>query len=247
MDIFLVLTGVLAGLLSGFFGVGGGTITVPMLVFAGFNIKSAIAISAFQMSFGSLFGSYVNYKKSVFEPRAVLPFLFGGAFGGIAGAHFTGIATEETLALILIAFMIFTIAKLVMSPAERHGSEEKNYPVTFFIVGVVIGAFGSSVGIGGALLLAPVLVGFFGFSLKKAIGVTLFYVISTSIFAATSFYLSGALDVSKGIQVAIPSLFGVYLGIYMASKTEAKKHKGLLIALYIFITASLLYEFFGKR
>ncbi len=246
MDIFLTTTGLLAGILSGFFGVGGGTITVPMLVFAGLNIKSAIAISAFQMSFGSVFGSYINYKKAVFEPRAVMPFLLGGAFGGVAGAKFAGFASETTLALILIVFMIFTIVKLFLSPAERDGADEKNYPLLFLAVGAIIGALGSSVGIGGALLLAPILVGFFGFSLKKAIGVTLFYVISTSIFAMISFYMMGVLDVAKGLQVALPSLFGVYLGIYMGQKTNPVKHKGLLLALYVFITASLLYEFFGK-
>lgn len=246
MDIFLVTTGLFAGILSGFFGVGGGTITVPMLVFAGLNIKSAIAISAFQMTFSSIFGSYINIKKSVFDAKTATPFLLGGAIGGVAGAAFAQIASEKMLAAILLSFMLFTLIKLVTSPAQRGEDEEKNYPFVFFAVGALIGAFGSSVGIGGALLLAPVLVGFFGFSLKKAIGITLFYVISTSVFASISFYLSGVLDISKAIWVAVPALFGVYLGIYMASKTEPKKHKGLLIALYIFITLSLIFEFFWK-
>ncbi|MGE4399219.1 MAG: sulfite exporter TauE/SafE family protein [Campylobacterales bacterium] len=247
MDIFLVTTGFLAGTLSGFFGVGGGTITVPLLIALGLGIKEAIAVSAMQMSFSSVFGSYINYKKSVFDVRAAIPFLLGGAFGGIAGAYFAGIADEKTLALILMAFMIFTIVKLFLSPAIREAGEEKSNPVLFFAIGLFIGALGSSVGIGGALLLAPILVGFLGFGLKKAIGVTLFYVISTSVFAAISFYIAGMLDVAKGLQVAVPAVFGVYLGIYMASKTEANKHKGLMLALYVFITASLIFEFFWKR
>jgi uncharacterized protein len=247
MDIFLITTGLFAGILSGFFGVGGGTITVPMLIFLGLHIKEAIAISAFQMSFSSIFGSYLNYKNSVFDVRAALPFLFGGAFGGILGAYFTNIASDTTLVFILLVFMVFTITKLFLSPATRELSEEKNSPPLFFAIGLFIGALGSSVGIGGALLLAPVLVGFLGFGLKKAIGITLFYVISTSIFAAASFYISGVLDVAKGLQVAIPAVGGVYLGIYMASKTDAKKHKGLMLALYLFITASLIFEFFWER
>jgi len=247
MDIFLVTTGFFAGLLSGFFGVGGGTVTVPMLVFLGLGLKEAIAISAMQMSFSSLFGSYINYKNSVFDFKAAIPFLLGGAFGGVMGAYFAGVADEKTLALILLSFMIFTIIKLFLSPAKREASEEANNPPLFFAIGLIVGAFGSSVGIGGALLLTPILVGFLGFGLKKAIGITLFYVISTSIFAAISFYISGALDVTKGLQVAIAAVFGVYLGIYMAQKTDAKKHKGLMLALYLLITASLIFEFFWER
>lgn len=246
MDIFLVTTGLFAGILSGFFGVGGGTITVPMLIFLGLNIKEAIAISAMQMSFSSVFGSYINYKNSVFDARAAMPFLFGGALGGVVGAHFTKMADEKTLALILLAFMVFAIIKLLTSPADRHESHEKKSPPLFFAIGLFIGALGSSVGIGGALLLAPVLVGFLGFGLKKAIGITLFYVISTSVFAAASFYLAGVLDVAKGLLVAVPAVVGVYIGIYMASKTHATKHKGMMLALYFFITGSLIYEFFVK-
>lgn len=247
MDIFLVSIGFLAGILSGFFGVGGGTITVPLLLALGLGIKEAIAVSAMQMSFSSLFGSYINYKKAVFDVNAAMPFLFGGAFGGVAGAYFTVVADETALAIILIVFMVFTIIKLIASPAYRGAEEEKSNPILFFVIGLLIGALGSSVGIGGALLLGPVLVSYLGFGLKKAIGVTLFYVISTSIFATASFYFSGMLDAQKGIQVALPSVVGVYLGIYMASKTEANKHKALLIALYFLITASLIFEFFWKR
>lgn len=246
MDIFLVTTGLFAGILSGFFGVGGGTITVPMLIFLGLNIKEAIAISTMQMSFSSVFGSYINYKNSVFDARAAMPFLLGGALGGVIGAHFTKIADEKTLALILLAFMVFAIIKLLTSPADRDESHEKKNSPIFFAIGLFIGALGSSVGIGGALLLVPVLVGFLGFGLKKAIGITLFYVISTSVFAAVSFYLAGVLDVDKGFLVAVPAVVGVYIGIYMASKTHATKHKGMMLALYFFITASLVYEFFVK-
>jgi hypothetical protein len=175
-----------------------------------------------------------------------MPFLLGGALGGVVGAHFTKMADEKTLALILLAFMVFAIIKLLTSPADRHESHEKKSPPLFFAIGLFIGALGSSVGIGGALLLAPVLVGFLGFGLKKAIGITLFYVISTSVFAAASFYLAGVLDVAKGLLVAVPAVVGVYIGIYMASKTHATKHKGMMLALYFFITGSLIYEFFVK-
>lgn len=247
MDIFLVTTGFLAGVLSGFFGVGGGTITVPVLVFLGISLKEAIAISALQMSFSSVFGSYINHKKSVFEPKTAMPFLLGGAFGGLGGSYLTVIADDKILALILLAFMVFTIAKLYLSPAVREAQEEKNSPTLFFVLGVAIGAFGSSVGIGGALLLGPVLVAYFGFGLKKAIGVTLFYVVSTSIFATVGFMMNGMLDIAKGVQVALPAIGGVYLGIHMALKTEANKHKALLIALYLLITASMIYEFFWEK
>jgi len=42
MTLELVAIGIAVGTLSGFFGVGGGTITVPLLLYLGFDIKEAI-------------------------------------------------------------------------------------------------------------------------------------------------------------------------------------------------------------
>ncbi|MCB4760593.1 MAG: TSUP family transporter, partial [Sulfurovum sp.] len=60
MFIELVPVGIFIGTMSGFFGVGGGMILVPILLAIGFEIKDAIGISIVQMTFSSIFGSYLN-------------------------------------------------------------------------------------------------------------------------------------------------------------------------------------------
>jgi uncharacterized membrane protein YfcA len=47
MTIELIVIGSLIGVLSGFFGIGGGAILVPALLMLGFDIKSAVGISVF--------------------------------------------------------------------------------------------------------------------------------------------------------------------------------------------------------
>ena len=63
----LAFVGIFVGFLSGFFGIGGGTILVPILLALGFDMKSAVGISVTQMVFSSLFGSFLNLRKGVLK------------------------------------------------------------------------------------------------------------------------------------------------------------------------------------
>ncbi len=63
MTLELILFGLTAGFVSGFFGLGGGTVLTPILFTAGFAMKEAIAISIMQMVFSSIYGSFLNSKK----------------------------------------------------------------------------------------------------------------------------------------------------------------------------------------
>jgi len=77
----LSLLGIIVGLLSGFFGIGGGTIMVPMLLMLGYDIKVAIGISVVQMVFSSIYGSYLNHKKGTLDIAMISVIGLGGFAG----------------------------------------------------------------------------------------------------------------------------------------------------------------------
>ncbi|WP_418187398.1 TSUP family transporter [Aliarcobacter lanthieri] len=63
MEFGLIAFGLITGFTSGFFGIGGGSILIPMLLLANYGMKEAVSISIMQMVFSSIYGSFLNSKK----------------------------------------------------------------------------------------------------------------------------------------------------------------------------------------
>jgi uncharacterized protein len=83
---WLISTGLAVGALSGFFGIGGGFLIVPALIFAtGMPIRNAIATSLAAITvFGASSAATYAYHGQV-DWRLAADFITGGIAGGIAG------------------------------------------------------------------------------------------------------------------------------------------------------------------
>ena len=53
----LPFVGAVVGFISGFFGIGGGTVVMPVMMALGYDVKAAAGIWVMQLLFVSLFGS----------------------------------------------------------------------------------------------------------------------------------------------------------------------------------------------
>jgi uncharacterized membrane protein YfcA len=239
MMVELLVAGVVVGAISGFFGVGGGTILVPILLYLGFDIKEAIGISVVQMVFSSLFGSYLNYKKGTLKISSTIFFGFGGFLGGLSSGFIVHHLSSKSLTWMFLGVILFAIYRFFNAPHESHQKPIENR-VLFLAIGIMIGMFATSIGIGGALLLTPIMVGFLHYNVKSAVSAALFFVVFSSISGLLSLSSYGYIDYEHGVLIGISSLIGVYFGIHMAHKTEAKKHKNMILGLNFIILALIV-------
>lgn len=238
MIIELTFIGILVGAIAGFFGVGGGMVLVPMLIFIGFNIKSAIAISVVQMLFSSVYGSYINYKKGKLEVNEGLWVGFGAIVGGAIGARFTDLLPKEYLEYIFLALLVFSLSQVIKSKPLVQGEEEGSFSkMTLFFLGLGIGTIAMMLGVGGSVMLTPVLVGFLHFPTKKAATAGLFFVVFSSIsgflyklFAGTFETLH--LELIPVFALAVAALLGVRLGLIIKDAVHDRHHRASLIVLY---------------
>jgi uncharacterized membrane protein YfcA len=238
----LAIFGVITGFVSGFFGVGGGMILVPILLLSGFVMKEAIAISIMQMVFSSIYGSFLNSKKvkNVFKDGIIIG--IGGFFGGLQSGFIVSNVSNESLQYLFIAILIYSIIKIFISPAEREDEPTKHNKLVLFIIGFFIGILAMSIGVGGSILLTPILVGFLKYNLKSATALGLFFVIFSSIAGFTSMSYYGQILLEEGAIVGIASLLGVYFGIMVKNKVASNSYKKYILMLNILILFTMLYK-----
>jgi len=240
----LIFLGVLVGALSGFFGVGGGFVLVPLLLMMGFDIKTAIGISVMQMLFSSIFGSYLNYKKGSLKLDSSIIVGFGGALGALASGFVVSFLSEMVLQILFITLVGLAIAQMMRPIAAKQ--QRSVHPIWLFIVGLFTGVFAISLGVGGTLLIVPILVGFLHYPIKKAVSAGLFFVVFSSLSGFMSLSLYGHIDYMSGLIVGVSSLFGVALGIKLKDKVSDKDHKRYILMLYIAIFSYMLYQFIQR-
>jgi len=241
MTIELIILGIVVGTMSGFFGIGGGTVTVPLLLYMGFGIKEAIGISVMQMVAGSLIATFIHQKNKTYEMTNIKYFGFGGLVGAIIGGLLAKILDASILEWTFLGIVAFTLGRLIMSTPAPTRAEVINHPL-YIAIGSGIGIFSGMLGVGGSILMTPILVSFLGFELKKASAVGLFFVMFTSFSALLTFAILGMLNWSAGAIMALSSLIGIQLGIWLVTKTKLTHYKQILVFFYIIIFALTAYK-----
>jgi uncharacterized membrane protein YfcA len=84
--LFIVILGFLVGVLSGMFGVGGGFLTTPLLIFYGIPPTVAVASAATQITGASVSGVMVHMRRGGVDMKMGGVMIAGGLLGSFVGA-----------------------------------------------------------------------------------------------------------------------------------------------------------------
>jgi uncharacterized membrane protein YfcA len=83
---FIVILGFAVGILSGMFGVGGGFLTTPILIFYGIPPTVAVASAATQITGASVSGLMVHARRGGVDLKMGMVMIAGGVIGSLVGA-----------------------------------------------------------------------------------------------------------------------------------------------------------------
>ncbi|MEO7337766.1 MAG: sulfite exporter TauE/SafE family protein [Caldimonas sp.] len=133
MNVFVLLgLGGMAGLLAGMFGVGGGFLATPMLIFVGIPPTVAVASQANQVIANSVSSLQVQWRRGNVDLRMGLVLLLGGVVGSSAGVvlftYLTRIGQIDFVIAVLYVVMLSTIGGLMAFESLRTYFRQRRHP-----------------------------------------------------------------------------------------------------------------------
>lgn len=197
--LFFIGMGLLAGLLAGLFGVGGGLIVVPGLVilFSHLNVSPdftmhlAAGTSFAVMIMTSSSSAYSHYRLGTIRMPLVRSMVPGIAMGVIVGSVIAHFLHTNVLQTILGCFLLCVTVSMIYSSIYSYESDGcvPGAPV-LMSVSSVIGCFSGLIGIGSGSMAVPFL-SRFGVPMKNVAGVSSACTFVTAIIGTLSFIITG--------------------------------------------------------
>jgi uncharacterized membrane protein YfcA len=172
-----LFSGLAAGVLSGLFGVGGGTLIVPYLMLQSLSIHQAVALSLVYVFFTSLSGSYANWRRQMLDPPTIVLIALSASISIFAGVHLTHRLSQTQMAGIFAGFVLIVMASFLWRqkhPLNRSAAEADNAVqgwkrrTILLAIGLLAGLVSSLLGVGGGIILVPMLVLFCGQDIRQA-------------------------------------------------------------------------------
>jgi uncharacterized membrane protein YfcA len=199
----MVVTAIVAGFFAGFFGIGGGIITVPCLfyIFGAVGIdKSFIMHLAVGTSFAiivptAIMSVFTHYKHQAVDFNVVRTYGIFVVIGVIVGAFFA--ASMHTKSLVLFfSVVMYLLALNLIFLKDKTKIKIKFNLIQRTVLGLTVGFVSSLMGIGGAVMNVPILK-FVGYTINKAIGSAASIGFLISVFGCIGFLSSGILLKTK--------------------------------------------------
>jgi len=197
--IALLITGLGVGFASGLLGVGGCFIMVPVQFWAlkSIGVDPTIAI---RIAFGTnllvvlptaFSGAMTHHKKKAVLWKAGLTLGITGAigafFGGFIASHLPGKVLTVAFG---IAVILGGIRMLTAKPPQVTDKPSESL-VAFILWGIPLGIISGIIGIGGGVLMIPIMIYFLKFKIHHAVGTSTALMIFTAIGGSLSFLING--------------------------------------------------------
>ena len=244
-DVLTVGLGILTGVLSGAFGVGGAIISTPGIRLLGASAFLAVGTTLPSIIPGAVFGT-ARYAR---EGLVSWPTVAATAPAGVAGAVVGSLASRvvpgdgHLLMVLTAALLAMASYRLARSAPDRRASRAERRPdreapgaLAAAGVGAAAGLLSGLLGVGGGIILVPGFSQVLRLPLKTAIASSLACVGIFAVPGTITHGLIGNVDWRMALLLAVAVVPGARLGAGLAIAADDARLR-LVVALVLGVTA----------
>jgi len=217
--LLLIFVGLLGGFFSGALGVGGGIIMVPlMLALLKFDQRRAAATSLAAIVLSSISGAITYGVAGHTDVVAGLLLGAGGVIGSLIGTRLLKVLPIPILRWGFIALLVVIAVRMFLVVPDRAADIEFSVAIAIGLVfsGLVMGILAGMFGIGGGVLIVPILIAIFGVSDLVAKGTSLLAMIPISITGSIANIRNDLLRPLDGLVIGAAALLASFGGAAVA-------------------------------
>lgn len=231
--------GLLAGLLSGLFGVGGGTVIVPLLVLLlhfDQRISAGTSLAAIVPTASVGVISYAVSGSVAWVPALILA--AGAVVGAQIGTRLLPRISQTALRWGFVGFLVVVIVSLFLVIPSRDAELVLSWltGLGLLAVGVGTGVLAGLIGVGGGVIVVPVLMLVFGTSDLIAKGTSLLMMIPTAISGTIGNLRHRNVDLLAAALIGLAACTTTALGAWIATLIEPGVGN-ILFAAYLVVIA----------
>jgi hypothetical protein len=217
--LLLLLVGVIGGFFSGALGVGGGIVMVPlMLTLLRFDQRRAAATSLAAIVLSSISGAITYGVAGHTDVVAGLLLGAGGVAGSLIGTRLLKVLPIPALRWGFIALLVLVAVRMILVVPDRSEGIDIGVAsaIGLVLAGVVVGILAGMFGIGGGVLIVPVLVAVFGASDLVAKGTSLLAMIPISVSGSIANVRNKLVRPLDGAVIGVAALLASFGGAAIA-------------------------------
>ncbi|GAB3411561.1 sulfite exporter TauE/SafE family protein [Schumannella luteola] len=215
----LLVVGLIGGFLSGLFGVGGGIIMVPLLTtIVGFDHRRAAATSLAAIVPTAIAGTASYAAGGQVQLLAAAIIGVGGIVGAQIGSRLLRRLPLGWLRWLFVALLVVVAVRTLIEVPSRGGEFAITPPSVIGLValGLVMGIASGLFGIGGGILVVPVLIAVFGANDLLAKGTSLAAMILTALSGTIANVRAHLVRPAEGLVLGVAAVASSFGGVALA-------------------------------
>jgi len=253
----ILMVGILAGVLSGLFGIGGGIVMVPTLIaFFGMGMLNANATSLAAMLLPVGLLGVINYYKAGYINIKDSLWIAGGLLiGSYFGAELAISVNVSILSKLYAGFLLY-IAVSYLNIPEFFSRKDPKVEITkpfnpemksvwlFIALGLFAGLIAGMFGKGGGLIIVPILIRFFRYEQKAATATSLAALqLPVGLPSVLVYAHDGYFNWLFAVIMAVGIVFGVFFGSNLAIRLPAKMFKRVYAIFLLGVAIFMVYKY----